>query len=61
MYDVTVPDYVSAERVNPFNVFEIPPTANVFSGISKLYETHPPIFYNTTPILTGRSPAVPSR
>ncbi len=51
MYNVAVPDHVPAELVKHFNVFSIPPTANIFTEISKLHETHPPIFYNTTPIM----------
>lgn len=51
MYNVTVPEHVPEELVRSFNVFEIPPTADIFAEISKLHETHPPIYYNSTPQL----------
>ena len=49
MFNVTVPDHVPAELVHSFNVYELPPTADIFAEIAALHDSHPPIFYNTTP------------
>ena len=51
MLNVTIPDHVPEELVKSFNIFEIPPTADIFAEIAKLHETRPAIFYNLTPTL----------